>query len=149
MIESFKKCGIGNTVDWTEEDILFVHNIGSIAEMSDTVPSDSESNVDVLVFKPNWITAFFGFVFFCFLSEFLGCGVIIYTIYWHTIDSKDEDNSQHVKSVNNESTLLMHPKMISQSLSNGTNYSFKKYSKHTQILYISAPCIWEHAFSKL
>lgn len=45
VIESFKKCGSSNTIDGTEGGFHFDHNIGCNDEMSDSFPSDSESNM--------------------------------------------------------------------------------------------------------
>lgn len=42
VIESFKKCGISNTIDGTEGGFQFDHNIGCNDEMSDLFPSHSK-----------------------------------------------------------------------------------------------------------
>lgn len=51
VIKLFKKCGISNTVEQADYDILF--NIGSNIRIFIFYPSDNVRNVDFVGFKQN------------------------------------------------------------------------------------------------
>lgn len=48
---SLKKCGVSNTIYGTGAYIYFDHYIGSSDEITDSFPSDCESNEDFLDFE--------------------------------------------------------------------------------------------------